>query len=79
MSNPRALIFRVIVNDPFVERTGGDADMAAAVLYLAGPGGVFLNGQVLYPDGGMLLHIVPPRYQILIAVVGNVLTSPSST
>ncbi|KAH0602889.1 uncharacterized protein H6S33_008539 [Morchella sextelata] len=37
------------------KRTGGDADMAAAVLYLAGPGGVFLNGQVLYPDGGNVL------------------------
>lgn len=69
----------MIVNDPFVERTGGDADMVAAVLYLAGPGGVFLNGQVLYPDGGMLLHTVSPGYQILIAVVGNILTSPSST
>lgn len=53
--------------------------MAAAVLYLAGPGGVFLNGQVLYPDGGMLLHTVSPRYQILITVIGNILTSPSAT
>ncbi|KAI5801284.1 short chain dehydrogenase/reductase [Geopyxis carbonaria] len=36
-------------------RTGDDKDMAAAILYLAGPGGVFLNGQVLYPDGGNIL------------------------
>ena len=33
-------------------RPGSDQDMAATILYLAGPGGVFLNGQVLYPDGG---------------------------
>ena len=33
-------------------RTGHDSDMAACILFLAGPGGLFLNGQVLYPDGG---------------------------
>ena len=33
-------------------RPGSDADMAACILFLAGPGGVFLNSQVLYPDGG---------------------------
>jgi len=26
--------------------------MVACILFLAGPGGVFLNSQVLYPDGG---------------------------
>lgn len=36
-------------------RAGRDEDMAAAALYLAGPGGLYLNGQVLYPDGGMVL------------------------
>ncbi|KAF8465018.1 hypothetical protein BDZ91DRAFT_772282 [Kalaharituber pfeilii] len=36
-------------------RPGKEEDMAAAVLYLAGMGGVYLNGQVLYPDGGMVL------------------------
>ena len=36
-------------------RPGSDADMAANVLFLAGPGGVFMNGQVLYPDGGNIL------------------------
>jgi len=36
-------------------RSGDDADMAAAILYLASPGGVFLNGQILYPDGGAVL------------------------
>jgi hypothetical protein len=29
--------------------------MAACILYLAGPGGLFLNSQVLYPDGGSIL------------------------
>lgn len=36
-------------------RKGTDADMAACILFLAGPGGLFLNGQVLYPDGGNIL------------------------
>lgn len=26
--------------------------MAATVLFLAGPGGVFYNDQIMYPDGG---------------------------
>lgn len=34
------------------QRPGKDTDMAATVLLLAGPGGVFFNEQVLYPDGG---------------------------
>jgi hypothetical protein len=33
-------------------RPGHDTDMGACILYLAGPGGVFLNGQIIYPDGG---------------------------
>ncbi|KAI9798884.1 MAG: hypothetical protein M1833_004387 [Piccolia ochrophora] len=33
-------------------RPGNDSDMGACILYLAGPGGLFLNGQVIYPDGG---------------------------
>jgi NAD(P)-dependent dehydrogenase (short-subunit alcohol dehydrogenase family) len=36
-------------------RPGNDSDMAACILYLAGPGGLFLNSQVLYPDGGSIL------------------------
>lgn len=36
-------------------RTGHDSDMAACILFLAGPGGLFMNGQVLYPDGGNIL------------------------
>ena len=37
-------------------RTGHDSDMAACILFLAGPGGLFLNAQVLYPDGGKLFY-----------------------
>ncbi|TGZ83471.1 NAD(P)-binding protein [Ascodesmis nigricans] len=36
-------------------RPGREEDVAAAVLYLAGPGGVFVNGQVVRLDGGNLL------------------------
>jgi len=36
-------------------RPGHDSDMAASVLFLAGPGGLFYNHQVLYPDGGSTL------------------------
>jgi len=38
------------------KRPGKDEDIAAAVLYLAGPGGVFINGQILHLDGGRLLQ-----------------------
>lgn len=34
------------------QRTGYDSDMAACILFLAGPGGLFMNAQILYPDGG---------------------------
>lgn len=33
-------------------RTGHDTDMGATILLLAGKGGLFYNGQILYPDGG---------------------------
>jgi len=36
-------------------RAGHDTDMGACILLLAGPGGLFLNNQVLYPDGGNIL------------------------
>lgn len=35
-----------------VGRPGHDTDMAACILWLAGPGGVFMNGQTIYLDGG---------------------------
>jgi NAD(P)-dependent dehydrogenase (short-subunit alcohol dehydrogenase family) len=37
------------------KRPGKDSDMAASILMLAGPGGVFYNEQILYPDGGNTL------------------------
>lgn len=37
------------------QRPGHDSDMAACILFLAGPGGLFMNGQILYPEGGNLL------------------------
>jgi len=33
-------------------RPGADSDMAATILFLAGPGGLFYNEQTLFPDGG---------------------------
>ncbi|KAK8115391.1 uncharacterized protein PG998_000046 [Apiospora kogelbergensis] len=36
-------------------RTGTDTDMAATILFLAGRGGLFYNGQIVYPDGGTTL------------------------
>ncbi|ETS76665.1 hypothetical protein PFICI_12052 [Pestalotiopsis fici W106-1] len=36
-------------------RTGHDTDMGATILFLAGKGGLFYNGQILYPDGGSTL------------------------
>ncbi|KAF2119791.1 short chain dehydrogenase/reductase [Lophiotrema nucula] len=42
-------------------RAGKDTDMAATVLFLAGPGGIFYNEQILYPDGGSTL--VQPSFK----------------
>ncbi|PVI08713.1 NAD(P)-binding protein [Periconia macrospinosa] len=36
-------------------RPGADTDMAASILLLAGPGGLFYNEQFLFPDGGHTL------------------------
>ncbi|KAF5603391.1 NAD(P)H-dependent oxidoreductase [Fusarium pseudocircinatum] len=36
-------------------RPGHDTDMAASILFLAGKGGLFYNGQIVYPDGGSTL------------------------
>ncbi|KAJ4256040.1 hypothetical protein NW762_009114 [Fusarium torreyae] len=36
-------------------RPGADTDMAATILFLAGNGGLFYNGQIVYPDGGNTL------------------------
>ena len=45
-------------------RYGHDSDMAACILFLAGPGGLFLNGQVLYPDGGMIIRCSSMRVRV---------------
>lgn len=36
-------------------RTGHDSDMAATILFLAGPGGLYYNSAILMPDGGSTL------------------------
>jgi len=36
-------------------RGGHDSDMAATILMLAGPGGLFYNEQTMFPDGGSTL------------------------
>ncbi|KAK4998517.1 hypothetical protein LTR66_002263 [Elasticomyces elasticus] len=36
-------------------RKGFDSDMAASILFLAGPGALFYNEQIVYPDGGVTL------------------------
>lgn len=38
-------------------RYGKDTDMGACLLFLAGRSGVFLNGQIVYPDGGKFQHV----------------------
>lgn len=65
-------------------RTGHDSDMAACILFLAGPGGLFLNSQVLYPDGGKsapLLLTLGSSFvlNLLICVIGNILVQPAAT
>ncbi|KZF23892.1 short chain dehydrogenase/reductase [Xylona heveae TC161] len=47
-------ILNVDVSNP-AGRTGNDSDMAACILYLVGPGGAFLNNQIIHPEGGHLL------------------------
>jgi hypothetical protein len=51
--------------------------MGACILYLAGPGGVFLNGQVIYPDGGRLLLAVDSNCRLI--DLGNILVQPAAT
>src|SRR5205823_1495851 len=45
-----------------LERLGEPADIAGAVLFLAGDDASFVTGQVLYVDGGALAQIRPPAY-----------------
>ena len=37
------------------QRGGADSDMAASILFLVSPAGLFYNNQLLHPDGGNIL------------------------
>lgn len=45
-------------------RTGQDSDMAATILFLAGKSGLFYNGQILSPDGGLWLDVLPEKSDV---------------
>ncbi|KAI6707980.1 short chain dehydrogenase/reductase [Diplocarpon mali] len=45
-------------------RYGHETDTGACLLFLAGLGGVFLNGQVIYPDGAVLPELQHNRHQV---------------
>ena len=47
------LIERLAKMNP-LERLGTPQDIAAAVSFLAGPDGSWINGQVLRPNGGLV-------------------------
>jgi len=49
--------------------------MAATVLFLAGPGGVFYNEQIVYPDGGMLIKFIQITCILTICRSDSCLTS----
>ncbi|KAF4993789.1 hypothetical protein FGRMN_6223 [Fusarium graminum] len=51
--NNKSNITRKVANA--AGRPGNDTDMAATILFLAGNGGLFYNGQIVYPDGGSTL------------------------
>ena len=57
-------------------RGGSDSEMAATILYLAGPGGLFCNGEVIHPDVSLVYFVM-----CIMATNhlqgGSTLTSPS--
>lgn len=57
-------------------RPGEDSDMAACILFLAGPGGLFLNSQILYPDGGKYDLITVDDIRLFFP--GNILVQPAA-
>lgn len=59
-------------------RYGKDTDMGACILFLAGPGGVFLNSQIIYPDGGMFSDAYSVTLMLILST-GNILVSPACT
>lgn len=38
-----------------IGRGGSDVEMAGCILFLVSPAGVFLNNQLLHPEGGQLV------------------------
>ena len=58
-------------------RAGADTDMGATILMLAGKGGVFYNGQILYPDGGESSIFSVPRGFLADHRIGASLVSPA--
>jgi len=53
IGKPQELIDRMAKMNP-LERLGTPADIAAAVAFLVGPDGAWINGQVLRANGGMI-------------------------
>jgi NAD(P)-dependent dehydrogenase (short-subunit alcohol dehydrogenase family) len=54
--------YRQAVLEAPLQRIGDPDDIAAATVFLAGPGGSFMTGQTLVIDGGRLIgHVVPPH------------------
>jgi NAD(P)-dependent dehydrogenase (short-subunit alcohol dehydrogenase family) len=48
----KSVLTRAVTNA--AGRAGHEIDMAATILLLAGRGGTFYTGQILFPDGGKL-------------------------
>lgn len=56
-------------------RPGHDTDMAATILFLVGKGGLFYNGQIVYPDGGKFV-LKTRAHMALTDNKGNLLVQP---
>lgn len=59
-----------------IGRPGSDSDVGACILFLAEPGGLYLNSQVLYPDGGGF--VAPVETASTDGVAGDILTQPAA-
>ena len=47
------------------QRGGADSDMAASILFLVSPAGLFYNNQLLHPDGGNILVRLRPSLDVV--------------
>lgn len=47
------------------QRGGADSDMAASILFLVSPAGLFYNNQLLHPDGGNILVRLRPLLDVV--------------